>query len=199
MRTITARWSTAWKLVALCALALGTLYASKLCIPLRFIREEIRIQARKGSIEVSGLYEYLYAGKKPREILLFAPFPVDEGMKFADSIIIEEAGESGPFVRVPTKRLFNRVYFPIDCFPGRSTIVRLRYTQRVEGNTFTYILTTTKSWRQPIEDAHFEISGIPGSQLVINYPFDKDHDIYRATFRNFFPQVDLKITQIGDI
>lgn len=185
---------TKWRIVAVCVFCVAVLCISKIWMPLRFGREDIKIHVQKNRIIVDGLYEYKYSGAEPALAILYAPFPVTDGMEFPEVINIEEAGERGPFLPIHYERVGNRILFPLDCRPAKATYVRLRYQQKFSGKSFTYILTTTKTWAKPIREARFEISGLPDQGAgTINYPFTNSKNAFRAAFQNFYPSTDLRV------
>jgi len=164
-------------------------------IPIKFFKEEIHINLKKQSIQVSGLYFFENKSNFEIDVTMTYAFPIDSSHFYPDTIKVLAPESPLDFVR---KR--NWVEWTIHFEPSGIETVFVEYKQIIEEKCATYILSTTKLWKEKIDIANFiieapvefkemNISIRPGSVKIKG-----DKQLYYITRRNFVPESDLKIS-----
>lgn len=141
----------------------------------RFTRERIEVAVRPGAIDVDGLYVYENPWPVPVVQGLKYPFPIDEAHPIPSSIEVSEVDPlSGQALRsIPVVWLGAAPRYSIRV-PGRgSRHIRVRYTQSSGGRSGTYLLTTTRPWRQPLVRGEYVLLPKGGARILSSsYPLD---------------------------
>ena len=210
------RWTS---LVVLCLpLASATCRKTAPGSPVHFAREEIAMDVKPGTLEVRGTYHFTCSAKEPLVASLFYPFPLDSTHLYPDSIEIRmpNADRQTPNdaasltlalsqreregVRVSFVRQDSGVSFHMQFRPGAEDSFFAYYRQPLKTNSATYIVTTTRKWRRPIDLAHFRVT-VPLSfeNVVLTYKPDSiartDSTIsYFFAREKFYPDKDVKVT-----
>ncbi|MEO0091114.1 MAG: hypothetical protein ABIK61_00145 [candidate division WOR-3 bacterium] len=119
---------------------------------------------------------------------IFYPFPVDEFHNYPDSISIEK------FNYIQTD---SGVYFTMRFRPQAIETLRVFYRQSLKRNQCRYILTTTKYWRNVLEQADFIIDvAVNLEDVQLSYRADSvifrdNRRYYYLSKKKFMPEKDL--------
>ena len=123
----------------------------------RFERERIEVQVRRGAVRVSGLYEYRNRSWLPAVLTLGVPFPVDQAHPAPTFLLLTEAVQGGEPGLIPYTSRGGEVRFRLFFRPQEVKRVRLEYEQPARLPNGRYLLTTTRAWRRPIDSASFTL------------------------------------------
>lgn len=126
----------------------------------RFDSEVISVTVDPERITVDGVYRLYNPLPFPMPQRFFYPTPVGGGLEPADELLIKRlpvrSEDLGNILEPQV--LGNRKYYLVHV-PGRTTLeVRVYYSQRHNGNSGRYILTTTSGWGRPLQQANFELT-----------------------------------------
>jgi hypothetical protein len=185
--------------------------------PVHFAREEISMDVRTGTLEVRGKYHFMCSAKEPLVASLFYPFPLDSTHLYPDSIDVRtpnvDRRTPNAGVRMPDSvvrrselavRSFTRqdssVSFRMQFRPGAEDSFFAYYRQRLKTNSATYIVTTTRKWKRPIDLAQFRVTvhaGFRDVSLTFKPDSVKKSDSSVSYFlarRRFYPDKDVIVT-----
>jgi hypothetical protein len=161
-----------------------------------FKREIVQINIAEGKAEVTGKY-WVKAIKAPARLKIFYPFPRDNYFYPDEISVIYNDTQK---LDMTVNRDSQGVCFEL-ILPDTNTVpFTVSYSQRLKGNEFRYILSTTKSWGKPLEIAEFIIN-VPISLKRQSISYQPDNvEINERTLRylikreKFWPEQDLIIT-----
>ncbi len=173
------------------------------------------MDVRPGTLEVRGVYHFLSSSKDPLVASVFYPFPLDSTHLYPDSIEIRilNAERRAPNAGTPDSglrrsdfgvRTFTRqdsgVAFRMRFQPGAEDSFFACYRQPIKTNSATYIVTTTRKWKRPIDLAQFRVT-VPASfmDVVLTYSPDsvaktESTVSYFFARKRFFPDRDVVVT-----
>ena len=178
-------------LVGLCLLLLTACRRAEPVSPVHFAREEIAMDVRTGTLEVRGMYHFTCSAKEPLVASVFYPFPLDSTHLYPDSIEIREHG---------FQRQDSGVAFRMRFRPEAEDSFFAYYRQPLKTNSATYIVTTTRRWKRPIDLAQFRVT-VPASFKDVKLTFRADSVVrtdsavsYLFVRRRFFPDRDVTVT-----
>jgi hypothetical protein len=156
--------------------------------PVHFAREEVRLDVRPGTLEVSATYHFTCKSKQPVGAVMSYPFPLDSLNPYPDSVVI--AGYS-------FERSDSAVRFTMHFRPGREDSFRAWYRQPLKGRSARYIVTSTRKWNRPIDVARFQVT-VPASLGDVRLSYEADSvtrsgsaTSYFFTRKGFFPDRDV--------
>ena len=159
--------------------------------PVHFAREEIAMDVRPGTLEVRGMYHFKCSAKEPLMASVFYPFPLDSARLYPDSIEIREHG---------FQRQDSGVAFRMRFRPEAEDSFFAYYRQPLRTNSATYIVTTTRKWKRPIDLARFRVT-VPASFKDVKLTFKADSVAksdstvtYFFTRKKFYPDRDITVT-----
>ncbi len=162
---------------------------------IRFAEEEVTITLAPGVANVSGVYTFYNPGDKAKTIDLIYPFAQADDLGTAENVTVTDEAAAA----VPYAWKGDAVTFALTVPPKGRAAVAVTYEQPCKGNNFTYILTTTRSWRRPITKAAFVVRA-PASlgPLKFPYKFRKAGEeggvaSYEFAREDFYPDVDLRV------
>jgi hypothetical protein len=185
--------------------------------PVHFAREEIAMDVRPGVLEVRGMYHFTCSASAPLVAAVFYPFPLDSLHLYPDSIELRtptaELQTPNAGVRMPDSevrrselavRSFTRrdsgVSFQMRFRPGAEDSFFALYRQPLKANSATYIVTTTRQWKRPIDVASFRVT-VPAGFKDVELTFKPDSTrksdstvSYFFTRKRFFPDKDVTVT-----
>ncbi len=163
---------------------------------LNFKKENIEITIDRDYSYVKGDYYFESTGFNQSEFQIYYPFVVNELLDFPDSISVYNASLSK---NIPFKKLANGISFHLSPEPYSLNKIEIYYRQKIRGNYFEYILTTTEQWKKPLEKSEFIIN-LPCSYTDVEISFKedssktvKDFKQYSITKKNFMPDHNLII------
>jgi hypothetical protein len=202
-RLVTAFALAIWCLMLACRKA-------KPVSPIHFAREEIAMDVRPGTLEVRGMYHFTCSSKEPLVASVFYPFPLDSTHLYPDSIELRtsNANRQSADSEVRSSALELRTFMRQDS--GVAFRMRFRpeaedsffayYRQPLKVNSATYIVTTTRKWKRPIDLARFRVT-VPASFKDVSLTFKADsvtrsdsNVTYFFTRKKFYPDRDVTVT-----
>jgi len=201
--------------------------------PVHFAREEIAMDVGPGTLEVRGMYHFKCSAKEPLVASVFYPFPLDSTHLYPDSIEIRtpNVDHQTPNARTPDSGLrrwpqgplSDNAEFAVRTFTRQDSGVAFRmrfrpnaedsfvayYRQPLRANSATYIVTTTRKWRRPIDVARFRVT-VPAVFKDVELTFKPDSVVrcptgaagaksdstisYFFTRKRFYPDRDITVT-----
>lgn len=163
---------------------------------LRFTDEIITVHISENRVLLTGQYLFQNSERQPLDMRLYYPFPINEHLLYPDSIVVtdQRVGKTTRFREAPLG-----IYFPVTLPPADSAWYQVVYAQHINQNSFTYILTTTHAWNQPLRSARYIVK-LPYSlrltaiSLLPDTTIQKDsYQEIRILRKNFMPDKDLMI------
>ncbi|HTW92466.1 MAG TPA: hypothetical protein VMH22_12255 [bacterium] len=158
--------------------------------PVHFAREEIAMDVRPGTLEVRGMYHFTSSSKDPLVASVFYPFPLDPTHLYPDSVEIRQHG---------FQRQDSGVSFKMRFQPGVEDSFFAYYQQPLKANSATYIVTTTRKWKRPIDRARFHIT-VPENLTGVTLTYKADSTVmsggtvsYFFTRKQFYPDKDVTV------
>jgi hypothetical protein len=161
-----------------------------------FSRENLTFRIEDSFFYLNGTYFLRNEKAQSHEVTLFYPFPVDSLYGEVDSIILFNMNsnkEIKEYRTVPKGILFEIRVDSVTC-------LHISYRQKLLGNQARYILTTTRQWRKPLEEARYQLL-VPQSLQIVTFSYPPDHmeetDGYTVYFwekKSFLPGKDLDFT-----
>jgi len=160
--------------------------------PLRFTRERVELRLLPGGeeVEVAGSYVFENRGAERVRRRIYFPFAVDDDHPYPASIRVD-CGR-------PT-RVRDGIVFGVEVDAGAERTVGISYRQRSADRSATYIVTSARSWIEPLERAQLVIAypaGLP--VLEVSYPMGEpeargDEMVRSAIMERFSPDRELTI------
>lgn len=152
---------------------------------IQFVNEEICISIFDNKIQTRGVYFFKNKGIISITHQIRYPFPTD---KYAVESISIDNNEIDYIIDGKS------IYFNITFEALEEKKLEIIYSEDYK-EVYTYILTTTASWHQPLENAFFEIiNNVNDSSLEINYSFEKiAPNKYKYYVETFMPEQNLII------
>ena len=149
------------------------------------------MDVRPGTLELRGMYHFTCSAKQPLVASMFYPFPLDSTHLYPDSIEIRQHG---------FQKQDSGVSFRMQFRPGAEDSFFAYYRQPLKTNSATYIVTTTRKWKRPIDLAQFRVTAPTGFKDV-GLTFKPDSVkksgsavSYFFTRKKFFPDKDVTVT-----
>jgi len=146
------------------------------------------------------MYHFKCSAKEPLVASIFYPFPLDSTHLYPDSVEIRQHG---------FQRQDSGVSFRMRFRPEAEDSFFAYYRQPLKANSATYIVTTTRRWKQPIDVAQFRVT-VPASFQSVALTFKADSVLhcstgtagaksdssvsYFFTRKRFYPDRDVTVT-----
>ena len=197
-------------LAGLCLLLLTACRKVEPVSPVHFAREEIAMDVRPGTLEVRGMYHFTCSAREPLVASVFYPFPLDSTHLYPESIELRtsNANRQSADSEVRSSALELRTFIRQDS--GVAFRMRFRpeaedsffayYRQPLKTNSATYIVTTTRKWKRPIDQAQFRVT-VPASFEQVNLTYEPDSVartdstvLYFFARKRFYPDKDVTVT-----
>lgn len=128
---------------------------------LSFYQENITMKITKDFFHVTGIY-YLRNDKKSSEILIY-PYPVDSLYGPVDSICIYNMTTHKNIT--PLKTDLYKTVFKLDFSDPGDLVIQISYRQKLNRNRAEYILKSTIAWKQPLNQANYQLMVPSGLQI----------------------------------
>lgn len=166
----------------------------------QFLSEEITFTVNpEGVVHVSADYVFHNPRKGKYNQPIIYPFPGDSDLQAPQNPVVQVVSETG---REPLKVALedHQWKFNLPLEAQTINILHVEYDQVATAERFTYILTSTKSWEQPLQSALFVIRLPEGCKLSSSsYECQPEtassggyaYTIYRS---NFLPEKDLEFS-----
>lgn len=160
-----------------------------------FAGEDVTIKLAPDRAYVTGVYRFYNPGDKARSLKLRYPFA--RGPEVGDPENVAVRGGAGEDIPFSWKR--HDVAFEIEV-PARSeAAVTVSFEQPCSGCEYTYILTSTRNWGRPIDEARFAVV-VPVQMVPVDcsYEWEKVPAVeglarYEFSREDFYPDVDLVV------
>ena len=125
-------------------------------LDLEFFREDLTFEIKDNYFFVDGIYHFRNTGNQDIERVLFFPFPNDSLFwGEIDSIFAVNLNKDSSNTVINIKK--RGATFKIEIKPEETSKFRIAYRQKLLGNRAEYILTTTQSWKRPLEQANYTL------------------------------------------
>ncbi|MBN1326328.1 MAG: DUF4424 family protein [Candidatus Cloacimonetes bacterium] len=121
-----------------------------------FIAEEINFCLSKNHFSVEGYYHFRNNSTTAVSRLLFYPFPLDSC--YGEVTDIKAVMIEGDSTSILLDHHTNGLSFTISILPGETAVYLLAYVQELRCNRAEYILTTTRSWKKPLENVDYRLT-----------------------------------------
>ncbi len=123
--------------------------------PLRFTDEKIEMDVTSESCAIDGWYKFRNKSPFPRRTRFFYPFPINgaDYPDFMEASVLHDSAETP----LKFKKLSDGISFHLKVPGNGETQFIIRYKQNLHGKRAKYIVTTTKSWRRPLDHAVFQV------------------------------------------
>lgn len=157
-----------------------------------FPEETIEVFVHNGSIEVQATYIYKNPWSFPIEQGFSVPLPVDANHPMPAPLILTRINNGEP---VLIREWLTCRTFELHFQPKESVPVQLYYRQETPTRTATYILTSTRAWKRPLERAVYRLHCDEPQTIKSNYPLErcgKSDWCWKRT--NFMPERDWQIS-----
>ena len=158
------------------------------------------MDVRPGTLEVRGMYHFQCSVKEPLVASMRYPFPLDSTHLYPDSMEIRQRA---------FQRQDSGVSFRMRFHPGAEDSFFVYYRQPLKTNSATYVVTTTRKWKRPIDLAQFRVT-VPAGFKDVELTFKADSVVhcptgaagaksdstvsYFFTRKKFFPDKDVTVT-----
>ncbi|MCK4256349.1 DUF4424 family protein [candidate division WOR-3 bacterium] len=163
---------------------------SKKTLPVQFYREDIHVWIDEGEVTVEGVYYYRNRTDKPRTLRLLYPFPIDSLHLYPHEINVLNSD----YKKTKKGITYDIVFEPKGL--STSTVV---YKQKILSKNAKYILTTARTWKEPIKQARFVVS-LPEDFECVSMSYEPDSIInkfgrifYYVDEEELFPYKDIDI------
>jgi hypothetical protein len=162
-----------------------------------FKKESIAVRINGcDTLEIVADYYFSNTDTTEASTMIYYPFPIDS-IDFYPHYITVSHLKDGKSVRYVQKD--DGVTWDLKVNRLSIDSIRVVYRQRVSERKGRYILTTTKYWKKPLEQADFSVS-VP-EHITLNYwsfQFDSvniqnENTIYRARKIAFLPDADMML------
>jgi hypothetical protein len=138
----------------------------------RFVRERIDIAVYPGEVRVVGRYVYRNPWPFPVVQGLSIPLPTDESHPVPTELTAtREIPSDGP---IPLRKILGRIGFELPLGPHEEAQVIVRYRQDAPAGDARYLLTTTRPWGRPLEQAVYAMTLHDVRLVRSNYPLRAD-------------------------
>jgi hypothetical protein len=160
-----------------------------------FVGEDVTITLEPGRARVAGVYRFHNPDDKPHTLGVRYPFVRGRDLgEPANVVILDGAGEALPYGWKSGDAAFE-----LTVPPGEDAALTVTFEQEFRGAEYTYILTSTRKWHRPIDEARFTVEA-PAQFAPLACPYDWEEvpaaaGLVRYELRRegFYPDVDLRI------
>jgi hypothetical protein len=160
-----------------------------------FAAEDVTITLSPTRAKVEGIYRFRNPAEEKQTLKLLYPFARGPALGEPENVAVRDAaGREVPFS-------WNRrdVAFEITMPPRGEAEVAVSYEQSCRGDEFTYVLTSTRRWRRPLENASFAVE-VPPQLAPLNGSYELEEVAsregvvrYELQRDEFYPDVDLNL------
>jgi hypothetical protein len=158
-----------------------------------FFKENITMQIEKDYFYVTGIY-YLQT-RGDTSVVLVYPLPVHSLYGEVDTVVIFNM-TTDRFIQ-PLASRKDAIVFKAGFSEHAQVSLLISYRQKLLGNRAEYILESTASWREPLEQADYQLI-VPKETKITSFsiPPDEsvesgDETIYYWTRKNYMPPVNM--------
>jgi len=165
-----------------------------------FFKEEITMTVTDSTSSISGVYYFRNNTEKDKPFSVVFPFYVDAVSHYPHEIRAYTVNDGDTLIIEPA-RLEDRnvIRLRIPMKPKEVTIWHLDYSQRIDGSHARYILTSTRAWGKPLEQALYRFVIPTDFEIIDIWPkIDKARRVKPnlelwSEKTNFMPSRDMEI------
>lgn len=139
-----------------------------------FYREDLTFILDDSSFTVSGFYYFMNTTDEDQKYDMLYPFPSNQ--HYGNITEVYAYVNGSPLKNVLLHYNDKAAFIKLDIETGKNTMIRIGYTQEVTGDKAEYILTSTKSWNNPLTEVNYT--------LIIPDTFKLDSLSYEPDFSN---------------
>lgn len=158
---------------------------------LRFCRENIQIEVKKGECILTGVYYFANNSDVNASRSLYYPYVVNDSLPVPYKAEVKAVKNGKPVASVSTAR---GLIFTVETAPHDTSIIEVKYYQKTPMRMMEYILTTTKEWGTSFDMAEYSVKLPAGFRLLSMQPqFEnvtkaKRYSTFYTLKRNYLPQ-----------
>ncbi|HAN00676.1 MAG TPA: hypothetical protein DCQ26_18940 [Marinilabiliales bacterium] len=162
--------------------------------PLTFYRESLNFEIDSSHFYVSGMYFLRNPNTKPGTTRILYPYVYETSQ--IETISVVNLLTMKKLDVLPVKKGHS---FQLQVPGNDSVVLHIKYSHQHDGTRATYILTTTKFWHRPFDEADYTLrvkKGIVVEKLFLPPDttwIDLDYIYYHWKRRNFMPESDFTI------
>ncbi|MEN8225396.1 MAG: hypothetical protein ABFS05_08555 [Bacteroidota bacterium] len=162
-----------------------------------FYREDLTFILDDSSFTVTGYYYFLNTTDEDQKLDMFYPFPASESYAKITDVYAYKHGNPLKNALLHYNDKAAIVNLEIDA--GKTTMIRIGYTQQLNGNKAEYILMSTKSWGQSLKEVNYTLIAPHDLKIdSLSYPPDFSNDksgkaIYYYHKENFMPDREFEV------
>jgi hypothetical protein len=160
-----------------------------------FLKEDITFRLNQEYFLIDGYYWFLNQSHTNCERLIYFPFGDTANTGIVDSIEVFKMPQ-GEFQNIRDNNKYG-FSFNLSIAASDTAIFRIKYRQKIIGDSAKYILRSTQSWNRPLESAEYKLivnksmdikrfSYYPDKVYTIN-----EEKIYFWKRNDFMPECDL--------
>ena len=166
---------------------------------LRFYQENLKFNITETDFTVDGLYYFRNSTPDTIKQYMSYPFPQISGLGEVKSV---EGTSLYPEMKAPLIVNVNQeaARFRLMVYPFDTAVVRITYVQLITDHKVEYILTSTKTWKEPLEKADFTLE-LPIDLKIDSLSYDGDSILikdgylfYKFHFTDFLPDKNFSVT-----
>lgn len=160
---------------------------------LNFYKEQITFYLEENVFKVKALYFFSNSTKKDISRTLIYPFPVDDTLygRIDSVTAINLDSSRGALIAYSPQKASIR----IDIAAQTTACLKISYQQELLSNKAKYILTTTRFWQNPLNEAKYVLHTSSNLQIE-NFSYQPDiskKNYYVWKKVNFLPENDFEI------
>ena len=161
-----------------------------------FYKERVELHINKDNCRLTGTYYFKNNGTLPVDKMIYYPISQKHNLSKPDSISVVDLNHNNI---IPHAYYQDGISFSLFIPAIEQVVYQVIYCQKTPDQKMEYILSTTKSWNRPLENAEFIIklnSGLSLESLSMEYEYKKLSDNYTSYFisrYNFMPDSNLFI------
>ena len=184
------------KIIIIVLLAVFSIFELAAQIP-DFYREDLTFILDDSSFTITGYYYFINTSDDDERLDMFYPFPADDSFGKITDVYAYKHGNPLKNALLHYNDEAAIVNLQIDA--GKTTMIRIGYTQQLMGNRAEYILLSTKSWGKSLKEVNYILIA-PSDMKIdsLSYPPDFSNDksgkaIYYYHKENFMPDKDFEV------
>jgi len=119
-----------------------------------FFREDLRFRLFEDRFEVAGNYYFRNNSSKPMVLKLKYPFPEDADFGKVEAVKCTDLSDSGNSIDFIKQEY---LMFSVSIPAHEEKVYRIAYHHQLHGKRALYILTSTRQWGKPLEQATYKL------------------------------------------
>lgn len=162
----------------------------------RFSKEQIDIKVSPDHVWVKGIYTY--RNPFPFPVIQGFSIPLPIGPSHPDPVMLSAEQLSPVKKLIPVRFIFGKYRFNLPFSPKEEITITVRYRQHSPYKNASYILTTTKPWKRPLEFGLYRLIPKGVKILTSSYPLEsKKSNILFFQRNTFMPQAEWQFSWEG--